>query len=389
MKVIIVTPEYPKMLGGVGDYTYNLSKSLVAIGVEVFVLTVNDKRVIKENDINLLNITSEWNIFTLPKIISVVKSIAPSLVSLQYTPNGYSRIGVPLWLIVFSLYLYFHRITLVTTFHEISVGFGLNPKYFFTGLMQRLINYVLAFCSKRVIVAVDYWKKLLSDFQKKIICIPVGSNIIPYNIPIEEKINLRKTVAPNNDLIISTFGSTPFYRRHDLVLKAISKITNQHKDVALKIVFIGYSQERSKLYLQQVIKELDLKSQVFFTGYLENKDVYNYLSISDIFVLLHVDNKGSGGIGMKSGSVAAAYAAGLPTIGFCGNATDDIFLNNENVYFVKSISVDDIANAIFELIKDKELRIKLSKGAKETYKQYLDWNVLAERYKDVFTLASL
>ena len=39
MRVLLVTGEYPPMQGGVGDYTRELGIALVALGVEVHVLT--------------------------------------------------------------------------------------------------------------------------------------------------------------------------------------------------------------------------------------------------------------------------------------------------------------------------------------------------------------
>ena len=79
----------------------------------------------------------------------------------------------------------------------------------------------------------------------------------------------------------------------------------------VKIIHVGKGARIQQIALQQ-----GLQNKIHITGYLETTAAYQYLSATDLFCLLHADIRG--GVGFKSGSLAAAFYCGLPVMGCMG-----------------------------------------------------------------------
>ena len=180
-------------------------------------------------------------------------------------------------------------------------------------------------------------------------------------------------------IIVTTFGNLAPYRRDDVFLEAVSVLVSLKLSEPFKVIIFGGAPRHYAEKLQGLVEKLKIGEIVQFLGYLEPYDAYKYLSVSDIFVMLS-SRPDDAGIGTMSTAVVAAYGAGLPIIGVKGYATDDFFKDGENVLFAKSFQVNDVADALCRLIKDRGLRKKLSKGALEIYNNQLQWSNIAKQY---------
>ena len=83
LHILLVSPEYPPMPGGIGRYTYNLKKSLIRIGCKASV--VCDERGRGE----YCGI-SQHNPRTSEVLLELVEKIRPDLVHVQYEPGLYN-----------------------------------------------------------------------------------------------------------------------------------------------------------------------------------------------------------------------------------------------------------------------------------------------------------
>lgn len=379
MKLLFITVNFPDAHCGIGEYSYYLSNELVKDNFEVFILTSDNKEIRQNKDYKVLPKIKKWNISALPIILSEIKNIKPDFVCLQYTPYVFNRIGIPFWIVFLALLIKINNFKFIVTFHEVAIMAYFNPRYLVISFLQSFIAYLLALLSFKIIITAKYRSQYFLLLEKKIIQIPVGSNITPFKISDEEKGKLRATLNANKKIILSSFGTLSPYRKHNLVLRAIKNISTKYNFNNFCVLFIGSQNEKFKSLIKKEIAKLNLSSYVKFTDYLSNEDVFRYLSISDIFFLLNTE--GTLGITTKSGSIAAAYAAGLPIISTYG-PDKSFFKNGENVFFAKSHSIEDLEVALWKLINDTGLRSKLSVGAAQTYKGELTWQVIASKYKE-------
>ena len=94
---------------------------------------------------------------------------------------------------------------------------------------------------------------------------------------------------------------------------------------------------------------------IVFKGRVPHNKLPDYLSAADVFVL-PTDNEGC------SNAIIEAMACGLPIISTDASFNYDI-LDGNNSIMVNCHDIDEISEAISEMKRNKELRLKLSEGA--------------------------
>jgi len=87
-RILMVSTEYPPMQGGVGRYTFNLTKELRQIGLEVYVAC-------NEEGGGQFFGLSPTNINNSDVLLRIVKEIRPDIVHVQYEPGMYGLILDP------------------------------------------------------------------------------------------------------------------------------------------------------------------------------------------------------------------------------------------------------------------------------------------------------
>ncbi len=115
LRILMVSPEYPPINGGVGRYTYNLVNELKRHGVEVYVACDNKGK----GDYTAL---SPNNIHNSEILSNLVNEIKPDVVHIQYEPGLY---GLKLHLIrsnnthtTIDSFYNNCKIPIITTFHS-------------------------------------------------------------------------------------------------------------------------------------------------------------------------------------------------------------------------------------------------------------------------------
>ncbi len=388
MRVVLISRDYPPVSGGVGDHTYHLANALSDKGYEVHVLTSENKSITEGqgNNVAVLPSVETWGLRGIPGIIREVEKIKPDLVMLQYVPNMYSHYAMPLQMAMLAVVLRLKGHKQLSVFHEIAYRLNLKkPKYWAVIFIQRLIAFIMHLASHHSVTSIDFYRRMFRPFHCSIRKVPVGSNILPVRFENTERAYLAGRTAPDDEIIISTFGTNPPQRKNHAMLRAVHEYNSTSSGPFLKVLFIGNISGESRKELSDLSKELQIEKFVDFTGHLNSKDVYKYLRISNLFFLFDIwGDNAEGGASAKSGSLIAAYAAGLPIISCRGDMTDDLFRHRENIYLINDVNTDNILTAIKELIEDNSLAQTLVYNAVKTYEEQLDWPVIAEQFRNIF-----
>jgi glycosyltransferase involved in cell wall biosynthesis len=131
MRIMMVSTEYPPMLGGVGRYTANLTKELRTLGLDVDVVC-NEKG---KGEFSGLSPTNEQNSQILLKLVDEVK---PDVVHIQFEPGMYGLLIDPKNPKNSGTYLdSFYRkcpIPITTTFHS---GYNLSQWMSIASLIKK------------------------------------------------------------------------------------------------------------------------------------------------------------------------------------------------------------------------------------------------------------
>jgi glycosyltransferase involved in cell wall biosynthesis len=114
--------------------------------------------------------------------------------------------------------------------------------------------------------------------------------IDPNQIKISDQkvADIKETYDLNENLVIGFVGSIFRWSGVDLLIKAFEELLKKHHN--LKLLIIGGGD-----YLSKILPNIPerVKSKVVFTGWVENKDIYNYIQCIDIPVLANSNWYGS------------------------------------------------------------------------------------------------
>lgn len=380
-KIVFISESFPPAVEGTGDYTGHLAREFMLQGHEVYVICTNKESITRNGDnalpIRVLPIIDQWDWKAIGTITDALAQIKPDWVNLQYVPYLYNHYGVPVWMNWLMVSLKMKGYKVAITFHELWTDLEWKkPKYVPVALIQRFIVFVIAFLADRLIVGNEIYQKRIKAFQAKMALIPIGSNILPKEIPVTTLQERKKQLAPNGEFILTSFG----IRDHLTLVHAMSQLTEQKNPV--KLLLLGKLYPKNEQKLKLVIDQYNLRDKVYMPGYLENDELFLNLRCSDTFVLLE-ENRG--GVTSKSASLGAAYAASLPIVGTKGHMTDSWFKHGENILFTDGSNIVSIVKTLKDVIDNKDnIRDVLSNGARQTYSHtaYYSWETIYKKYME-------
>lgn len=203
----------------------------------------------------------------------------------------------------------------------------------------------------------EHWNKSTAKFIHG-----VGldlSKIQNVDVNIEEK--RKEFNIPSNAKVILSVGELNGNKNHEVVLKAISELSN--KDNVYYII-CGEGEKREEL--KSLANELNINEKLILTGY--RHDVKEFYKIADVFAFPSFHE------GLPV-SVMEAMAASLPIV--CSKIRGNVDLINdcEGGFLLEPTDVNGFKNAIEKLLKDSELRTSMSNINCERVKKFSIENV--------------
>ena len=181
MKIGLITGEYPPQQGGVGDFTRELARALIAAGHEAQVITGNRRQaarsVMHEDGIVVQRAISSWGMRCWGQLADIARHERFDVLNIQYEPAAYAmQVGVNF--LPSSWVRRQIKVPMVSTFHDLLVPY-LFPK---AGPLRWKVVEYLARHSDAVIVTNGEDHTRLSNLQSptsNLHVIPIGSNIDP------------------------------------------------------------------------------------------------------------------------------------------------------------------------------------------------------------------
>jgi hypothetical protein len=179
--MIIIVPDLPPNVNGLGDYAYLLAKQL-----KVDLEDLKIDFIVGGNLKYYHSKLNGFNVYSLPEksansLISLLSKLDSKVIHLHYVSYGYSKRGVPFWLYL-GLFKWLKKSDsiLITTFHELFAKTIIPwTSSFWNQCLQRFICKKLAILSKHIITSRDSYGNKLRNYNPdcNIIIMPVFSNI--------------------------------------------------------------------------------------------------------------------------------------------------------------------------------------------------------------------
>ncbi len=377
MKILMLTWEYPpRIVGGIARVVHDLSKRLIKDGHEVTVVTYKDGDVpYYENDkgvevYRVENYMIQPNNF-IDWILQLNFNLAAKASEIIQKKGKFDVIHAHDWLVANaakSLKAAFD-IPLVATIHATESGrnSGIHDD------TQRYINdteWLLTYEATEVIVNSNYMKGHVQGLFglpfDKINVIPNGINTTNFN-GVERDYIFRRQYAMDNEKIILYVGRLVYEKGIQYLISAMPKILANYHDT--KLVIAGKGGMLDELRAQA--DSMGLSNKVYFTGYLNAKQVQKMYKCADVAVFPSTYE--------PFGIVALeAMLAGVPTVVSDIGGLNEIVDHGVNGMKSYAGNPNSIADSVLNLLYDGQLASNVSKKAKQKVKEEFNWNKIAQ-----------
>ncbi|MEM7530719.1 MAG: glycosyltransferase family 4 protein [Chloroflexota bacterium] len=188
---------------------------------------------------------------------------------------------------------------------------------------------------------------------------------------IIEKHNLKESH------VILTVARLVERKGHDMIIQGMPKILADVPNTKYLIIGTGRFQDS----LKQLAEDIGVADHIIFAGYIKDEMLPNYYCASDVFVMPSRQMVGSvEGFGIV---YLEANACGKPVIAGRSGGSLDAIVDGETGLFVDSTNIDDIANAIIRILRDKSYANILGQKGRQHVETKLSWAISAQKFIEV------
>ncbi|MFH1332018.1 MAG: glycosyltransferase family 4 protein [archaeon] len=201
-------------------------------------------------------------------------------------------------------------------------------------------------------------------------------NVIPvYGVDTKEftkkKTNLRKKYKLENKKVILTASRLSPEKGVDCTIRAMKEIIEKIPQATLVITAKGnYRPE-----LEKLANKLKLNNHVVFTGEIPRKNMPEYYSMADVFVMPSFKE----GLGF---SAAEAMACETPVVASNVGGISDTVIHNKTGIMVEPRKERAIAEAIIKLLEDKKLAKKLAENGRKHVMQNFEEHLVNKKFSE-------
>ena len=378
MKILMLTWEYPpRIVGGIARVVHDLSKRLIKDGHDVTVVTYRDNADVPafEDDKGVKVYRVDNYMIRPNNFIDWIMQLNFNMVSkateIINKEGGFDVIHAHDWLVTYAAKTLknAYDIPIVATIHATEAGrnSGIHDE------TQRYINdteWLLTYEASEVIVNSNFMK---NDIQRlfglpydKINVIPNGINLSNFT-GIERDYDFRRQYAMDNEKIILYVGRLVYEKGIQHLIAAMPKILSNYNDAKLIIAGRGGMIDE----LRAEAANLGLNNKVYFTGYLNSKQVQKMYKCADVAVFPSTYE--------PFGIVALeAMLAGVPTVVSDVGGLDEIITHGVDGMKSYAGNPNSIADSVTALLYDHQLAANVSKKAVQKVKEQFNWERIAQ-----------
>ena len=230
---------------------------------------------------------------------------------------------------------------------------------------------------EKVIANSEYTKNLAINngvSKNKVIVINPGVDPVhEVNKKSLEKVESLLKIKTPRLITVSRFDKR---KNHEKVIMALRNLKQKYPDIVY--ICIGDGDEAKNI--KDLVKELDLSSQVMFFKDISSDLKNSLLAKSDIFVMPSIIHKTS----VEGFGIAYVEAAqySIPSLGGKDGGASDAIEHDKTGLICDGNNLDDIYSSLDTMIENKKY-LELGKNAKE-YVSKFQWEKILEEYKKIF-----
>lgn len=369
MKLLLLSFEFPPLIGGAGSFSSELAKGLSELDHNIEILTglhfpkheTNefDTAYLQDNkNIRLTRVKFLGKLYYLQMIIILILRYNRIL-----SKNFDLIILSDLKSIIFSSIFFRQKLLkkTVIVLHGSEINkFFINPSAWlrFSKLNIKIKNN---FSKIKIVFTVS---NFLKDELLKTIDVPENmvkvirhgvdiTKFKPFSIKNDRTKFREKLGFDKNNIVFASASRIIKEKGQDFVISAFQEIYRENMHSRLLIIGDGDYLNN----LKTLVKENELEEVTKFTGAVSREIIGSYFSASDVFILpTRIKNEAYGLVYIE------ANACGIPAIGSIFGGAKEAILNDQNGLTINPLSKEDIVKSM-QLMLNKDIREKFSKNA--------------------------
>jgi glycosyltransferase involved in cell wall biosynthesis len=377
MRILMLTWEYPpRIVGGIARVVNDLSKRLIKDGHDVTVVTYREGDAPYFEDDKGVKVYRVDNYMINPNnfidwIMQMNFNMVAKANEIIAKEGKFDVIHAHDWLVAYAAKTLknSYDIPIVATIHATESGrnSGIHDE------TQRYINdteWMLTYEATEVIVNSNYMKRELQSLFglpfEKINVVPNGININMFS-GVEKDYDFRRQYAADNEKIILFMGRLVYEKGVQHLIAAMPKILAGYNDA--KLVIAGKGGMLDELKAQ--VNAMGISNKVYFTGYMDSKQVCKMYKCADISVFPSTYE--------PFGIVALeAMLSGTPVVVSDIGGLNEIIQHGENGMKSYAGNPNSIADSILALLYNPQLSADVVKKAKSMVKSEYNWAKIAQ-----------
>ena len=267
---------------------------------------------------------------------------------------------------------FLHRleIPLIVTLHTIVKTPSYNEKV--------VLQEICKMASKVVVMshkAIELLTTIYNVDEKKIEYIEHGVPDIHFN-----QTQSKKEFHLENKKVLITFGFISRNKGIETVIKALPKVIEKFPEVLYMVLgkthpnVLRYSGEEYRIYLQHLVKSLNLSKHVFFLNeFINQKELFKYLSASDIYVTPYLNEAQ-----ITSGTLSYAIGVGSAVVSTPYWHALELLADGRGRLF--NFNDSNTLSSIFMELLDKPDVLEELRGKAYNYGRKITWARTGEKY---------
>jgi glycosyltransferase involved in cell wall biosynthesis len=195
-----------------------------------------------------------------------------------------------------------------------------------------------------------------------------------------EIVKIREKYNVNNGINFIYIGRISREKSIDVIILAFNKIVKKH--IKTNLILIGDGPEKNKLI--SLVKKLKMQNKVIFTGFIDRNKLIseNLVLLGDVFITASKTEN-------QPVSILEAISFGLPVIGVNMKGIPELVENNKNGFLFKEDDIKEITRHMENLLMNKKLRDRMSKGSLKIVKNHLIKNSVKKLEKIYSNLSNM
>jgi glycosyltransferase involved in cell wall biosynthesis len=214
--------------------------------------------------------------------------------------------------------------------------------------------------------------------RSKIIVSPMA--VDPSLFGVKDSINLKSKLNLRDNLVIGWTGSFRSFHGLDILVKAFKIVHDRFSNTRLLLVGDGFE----KNSLEELVNSLNLNGQVIFAGRQPFSQIPTYVSLFDVAI---VSARSSEGFHYSPLKLREYLAAKKATLAPNAGEIPELFRDKTHLLLYETGNTEMIANKLFSLIENENLRTKLGQQGYEHILNTATWDVELNKITQLFNLS--